>query len=996
MLAYGARQQCRFFASLGMTALGWLAALAVVVCLTCVNAQAQTPEQLLGEFRWRNVGPAVFAGRVVDVEAMDNDFRYVIAASASGGVWKSVNAGTTWEPIFDQAPVASIGDVAVFQGDRNLIWVGTGEANNRNSVSWGDGIYKSTDGGKTFTNVGLRDTFQIARIVTDPKDRNVVYAAAIGQLWGSTGERGLYKTTDGGATWSKLTSGLPAAANSGAIDLVMDPGNSKILYVAFYQRLRRPWRFDSGGPAGGIFKTTDAGKTWTKLTNGLPAGDTGRIGLAVYRKNPKIVMAIIEHGFQPTEDSPDYVDMSKLGTGIYRSEDAGKTWRQVNRYNGRPFYYSQIRINPHDDKLVYVMTTTFRISEDGGKTFNPAPLSYEGGLDFHGMWLDPTNRDRFYLAKDKGLTLTHDHGASFILFDNMPVAQFYAIGADMRDPYHLCGGTQDNGSWCGPHFSRDVRGTLNDSWWKMHWGDGMFVQFDPTDWRKIYTEAENGSVRRVDPVTRRVENARPVPANIVNYREHAPADAPVTPRTGLPAKFRFNWRAPLVMSPHNPRTLYLGGSHLFKTVDGGRWWQIISPDLSSNDAVKTDPNSGGLTRDTSGAETHCTITAISESPRAPGVIWVGTDDGLVHVTRNGGATWTNVRGSIRDVPEGIWVSHVETSRFTEGTAYVTFDGHRSDNRTTWIFKTTDFGQSWTSIAGNLPANQPLLVVREDTRNAKLLFVGSEFQVHASLDGGATWHRLGNGMPVVATHDLVIHPRDGDLIAGTHGRGIYVLDDIMPLQQLNDRVLASPAHVFEQRVATIWNDQSRGAVRGHLFWAAENPPYIPKNEGGREVRGRLESNSLIHYYLRGGAGVATLEISDLSGERKRTIAVNAAPGIHRAVWDLRWNATEQQRAQFVTRIERALERVMRMPGVSEQQKQSLGLSLTSLKSAQNDADANRSMEMMQTAVGNIAAAATALNPRLEGSLAEPGEYLLRLNVSGASYTGRLKVRMDPND
>jgi photosystem II stability/assembly factor-like uncharacterized protein len=947
-------------------------------------APAQTGDApLLREMKWRNIGPAVFAGRVVDVEALESDFRTVIVASASGGVWKSVNAGTTWQPIFDRYGSASIGDVALFQPDPDIIWVGTGEANNRNSVGWGDGIYLSTDGGASFTNMGLRDTCQIARIVTHPANPDIVYVAAIGNLWSYSGERGLFKTTDRGKSWARLTSGLPSDEKTGATDLLMDPANPKILYAAFYQRLRRPWRFDSGGPQGGIFKSVDEGKTWTKLSAGVPSGDTGRIGLAIYRKNPQILMAIIEHGFQPTDTDPAHADMTRLGTGIYRSEDAGKTWKFLNRYNNRPFYYSNIRINPLDDRRVYVLTTNFMISEDGGKTFKPAPESYEGGLDHHAMWLDPGARDRFYLGNDKGLKLTHDHGAAFQLFDNLPIAQFYAIGVDMREPYYVYGGTQDNGTWGGPHFSKDVRGTLPDNWWKLHWGDGMFIQIDPTDWRKVYTEAENGSARRYDALSRRVEMARPGAANVVNLR-----DAGLTPD-----RFRFNWRSPLVMSSHNPQTLFLGGNFLFRSVDGMRTWSIISPDLSTNDPLKTDTNTGGITRDVTGAETHCTIVAFSESPLDPAILWAGTDDGNVQLTRNSGATWTNVRNNIPGVPDGIWVSSLQASHFDRGTAYVTFDGHRSGDFRAWVFRTSDFGATWTNMTANLPPNESLYVVREDLKNKNLLFAGSEFSVHVSLNAGGAWTRLMNNMPTVATHDLVIHPRDGDLLAATHGRGIFVLDDITPLQQLSPAFLNAPAHIFEQRVATLWEDSSRGGARGQFYWAAENPPYIVPNPGF--VRGKLIPGALINYYLKAAAaGDVTLEISDLAGALRRTLKVKNEPGIGRALWDLRWDLSPQQTEQFRARLDRALQRIATLASVPAEQKTAAARAADAVKQARTADELNELHAKLQDMLRDFPAARAALGAPAQGAPAEPGEYALRLSADGKTYSGKLILRADP--
>ena len=588
------------------------------------NAPGNPDQAFINHLKWRNIGPANMVGRISDFEALDSDFTQVLVASASGGVFKSVNAGTTWEPIFEKYGSASIGDVAFFQKDPKIIWVGTGEECSRNSIAWGDGIYKSVDGGKTFTRMGLETTHSIARVITHPTDPNLVYAAAAGHTWGYTGERGLFKSTDGGTTWTKLAGGLPNDGKTGAIDLVMDPTNPDILFVGFWQRLRQPWRFDSGGPNGGIFKTIDGGKTWKKLAKGLPAGDTGRIGLAIARSNAKVLMAYVEHGFQPRptvneggtqKENPEYKDMTKLGTGVYRSEDGGESWIYVNRMNNRPFYYSHIYINPLEDKWVYSLSTSMQFSSDGGRTW-----AQVGGLhpDFHTMWLDPTNKNRMYVGQDGGASISHDNGKTWIFFDNLSFAQFYAVSADMRDPYYVYGGLQDNGTWGAPSMHREGM-ILTDFWFNVGGGDGFHTQNDPTDWRTLYGESQGGSISRTNVETRESRSIRPNQMNIANYKEYfpgAPAAAPEmgqgrrggqTPPTVPPAKpeakpqagagqrgaamgqagapgagqirqtFRFNWSSPIVLSPHNPRTVFFGGNHLFKSLDRGDKWMIISP-----------------------------------------------------------------------------------------------------------------------------------------------------------------------------------------------------------------------------------------------------------------------------------------------------------------------------------------------------------------------------------------------------------------------------------
>ncbi|MEZ4993064.1 MAG: hypothetical protein R2824_21755 [Saprospiraceae bacterium] len=572
--------------------------LIAILAYACTLSAQPTPGQLTQAFHWRNIGPANQGGRVVDIEADPDDFTKVFIATASGGVWRSDNAGTTWKPIFDHYETASIGDIALAPGNRNRIWVGTGEANNRNSTSWGNGIYRSDDGGETFQQLGLTNTHAISRVVPHPEQADEVCVCATGHLWGYEGERGIFRTTDGGEHWEKLTGGLPNDGKTGCTDLVRDPRNPKILYAAMYHRLRQPWTFYSGGEEGGIYKSTDNGKSWKKLSNGLPAGPTGRIGLAISQQNPKTLMAFIE------AEATD--DLNKPGSGLYRTEDGGRTWKYVNTYNNRPFYYSQVRINPHNDQLVYLLTTRFMVSSDGGKTLRNGSEDEEVHGDFHAMWLDPQNQDRYYLGADKGLSITYDQGEHFILLDNLPIGQFYRLGVDMRDPYYVYGGLQDNGTFATASFTRDARGILSDSNWKLHWGDGQFIWVDPTDWRKVYSSTENGSFLRYDPLTHRIDGISPGPINTLNF----PADA-----KNDESALRFNWSAPLVMSPHDPQVLYGGGNYLFRSPNGGQSWEVISPDLSTNHPEKRlQGKSGGVTPDNTGAETHCSISTISYLP----------------------------------------------------------------------------------------------------------------------------------------------------------------------------------------------------------------------------------------------------------------------------------------------------------------------------------------------------------------------------------------------
>ena len=977
--------------------------LCIAPCILLISGTAYAQysnEDLIKDMRWRNIGPANMSGRISDIEALDDDWTKVLVASASGGVWKSINGGTTFEPIFDRYGAASIGDVAIFQNDPNIIWVGTGEECCRNSAAWGDGIYKSIDGGKTFTNMGLKDTYTIAGILTHPTNPNIVYAAAAGCVWGYVGERGLFKTTDEGKTWQKLTNGLPNDGKSGPIELIMHPDNPNVLYVSFWQRLRQPFRIDSGGPNGGIFKTTDGGKSWQKLSKGLPKGDSGKIGLAISRSNPKILMAFYEHGFQPTQDDPGYNDMTKLGTGLYRSEDGGDSWQYMNRYNNRPFYYSHIWINPLDDKLVYRLTGSFQYSEDGGKTFNRFPGR---GIhsDYHALWFDPQNKDRFYVGTDGGAYLTHDHGNNFIMFDNFVLSQCYMLGVDMRKPYYVYTGLQDNGTWGGPSATRD-RAIYTDLWFSISGGDGFHVQIDPTDWHTVYSERDpmgaGGIIWRSNVETRESISIRPQKGeNIINYDEYitpeiekqqlekgwgaspAPGARNIDLRRGAGSgAFRWNWSQPLIISPHNPDTVYAGANHLFKTVDRGKNWSLISPDLSKNDPFKTIKESGGLTSDAipgGGAEYYGTIVTISESPLKPGLIWIGTDDGNVQITQDGGKKWTNVRSNVPGVPEDNYVSRVEASHFEEGTAYLSFDGHENVDFRPWVFVTKDYGKSWKNINSNIPKNHPVYVIREDLVNPNLLFVGTEFAVFFSINGGQSWTKLNRNMPTVAVHDLVIHPRDNDLIAGTHGRGIWIMDDITPLQQATAEVLSSDAHLFENREAIRWVSVRTGGSGGSLYFQGENPA----------------TNAAIHYYLGSSVkGTVRFEIKDITGSFKRTYSVNAEPGINRLNWDMQYDPTQEQWQQFREQLNQSIEQSIQM--ASGEQINQLNNLKDQLKQAGTDPGQLQAIWNKTRDLSGFRRFSR--RGGIQGIPAEPGEFQVMMIVDGKTYTSKIIVRHDP--
>lgn len=809
----------------------------LILFLLCsaTPALAQLPEGFLDTFKPREVGPALMGGRTVDFAVYEADPAIFYAATASGGLLKTVNGGNTWENVFDRQTSVSIGDVAINPADPNMVWVGTGEANNRQSSSWGDGIYKSTDGGRTWRHMGLRESHHIGRIVVNPNDTDIVYVAALGHLWGANPERGVFMTTDGGVTWQHV---LRLNDDTGVVDLAMDPANPKVLYAGAYQRRRSSWGFNGGGPHGGIYKTVDGGRTWRKLTNGLPAGDVGRIGVDIYRRNPNIVYAIVEN---------------REG-GVFRSEDKGETWTKMNSLNPRPMYYSQIRIDPNDEKRIYVLGGDLAVSDDAGKTFRD-DAAEEVHSDHHAFWIDPGNSRHLIVGNDGGIWVSRDRSETWEHLNNAAIGQFYHVAVDMQQPYHIYGGMQDNASWGGPSAVRDRQGIANEYWYQMVACDGMFTTVDPSDGHAIYTNCQNGRIVRYD---RRTGERKAV----------QPQAAPGEPQ------LRWNWTTPIVVSPHDPTTLFTGANKLYKSTDRGHSWTAISADLTTQTDRDELMLMGVRGRDITlsrndGMASFGNITALAESRRRAGLIYVGTDDGKVHVTRDGGGTWTDLTRRIPGVPPLLYVSRVTPSAFDEGTVYVSFDGHRSDDFKPYVYASTDYGSTWRSLAAGLPAGS-VYGIEEDPKNPSLLYLGTEFGLFVSIDRGATWTRWKN-LPTVAVYALVVHPRDNDLILATHGRSFIVYDDISPFQQLSPAVLAANSHLFDVRPAT-------------QLVPNENGWFI----GGRTYRGRNpELGAYINYYLKAAvADDVEITISDAAGTVVRRLEGPKEAGLQRVVWDLR--------------------------------------------------------------------------------------------------------------
>ena len=804
----------------------------------------------------RNIGSAAMSGRVSSVAAyVDGGSTILYVGAASGGVWKSLDGGTTFKPIFDKQAVQSIGAVTIDPSNPKTVWVGSGEAWTRNSVSIGDGIYKSTDGGETWANVGLPESERVARILVHPKNGDVVYACVPGKLWKDSAERGLYKTTDGGKRWSLVLKGKNLS--TGCSGLTMDPTNPDVLFAGLWDFRRKGWTFRSGGdgpdaPSGsGLYRTADGGKTWTELTatanKGIPKGPWGRVEVEIAPSDPRVVYSVIE-----SKDS-----------ALYRSSDGGATWEERDKSTAmvwRPFYFSRLVIDPKNADRLFKPDGALIVTDDGGRSFSGAGGGSHG--DWHDLWIDPTNTKHIIGGDDGGLWTSFNGGTRWWKSDNLPISQFYHVSVDAKDPYQVYGGLQDNSSWVGD--SSYPGGISNQRWENLYNGDGFWVFPDPTDPEAAYAEYQGGEIGRIDRRTHTLRNIKPTPG----YKE----------------KLRFNWNTPIHVSPTQNGTIYIGAQFLFRSKDRGDTWDRISPDLTTNDPLKQkQEESGGVTVDNSSAEMHTTIYSISESPRDPQVIWAGTDDGNLQITRDGGKTWTNVAQNVKWLGKNSWVSWVEASRYDAATAYVAFDRHTLGDVEPLAYKTTDYGKTWTRVVGPWHGVRGYVhVIKEDAVKPSLLFLGTELGLWISSDAGVHWAEFkGSDFPSVAVRDLQVQAREGDLVVATHGRGIWIIDDLTPLRALEASTLARPAAFLPSRPM-----QQR--MQGQGGWSDGDAKYAGENAPGGAV---------ITYYQRARHlfGPIKLEVLDSAGKVLDTLTATNRRGVNRVAWTMQLKPPRVPRA-----------------------------------------------------------------------------------------------------
>ena len=888
-----------------------------------VDAQVSSPldSAMLAAFRWRPIGPANMGGRIADVEGIPSPSKTFFVAAAAGGIWKTTNAGTSFRPVFDNERVISMGDLAIAPSDTMIVWAGTGEEDSRNSISPGGGIYKSTDGGLTWKLMGLEATQVIGRIVIHPTNPDVVYVAALGHIWGPNAERGLYKTTDGGKTW---TLAKFISDKAGFVDVAMHPTNPDLLFAASWERVRGPYFLKSGGPGSALWKTSDGGATWTEVKGGgFPETMKGRIGIAIAASDPNVMYTMVEADSLPGKPG-------RL-SGLYRSADGGATWERTATNNVRPFYYSQVRVDPKNPDRVYWSSTPVNVSDDGGKTVRNATVGIH--VDHHAMWIDPNDPDHIVVGNDGGVAVTWDKGGNYDFLNVMALGQFYHVSYNMEVPYRVCGGLQDNGTWCGP--SRKTRGDIsNVDWFFISGGDGFFTQQDPVDPNIAYAESQGGNMARLNLATgarvslqkpdwrprwtvfedsiamdwpdTTVQLSRAQQRRVDALRQQQRADS-------LAMELRWNWNTPFFISKHNPMLFYAGANKVLKSTRRGDDLRPISPDLTTRDTMRIRVSTritGGITPDVTGAETHSTIVALAESPLRFGMLFAGTDDGNVWVSTNDGGAWENLTGRFPGVPAKAWVTRIEPSNHDSLTFYVTFDGHRENDFTPYVFVTNDLGKTFRSIASNLPIGGPdfVHVIREDASNRDLLFVGTDVGVFVSTNRGGTWQTFMTGLPTVPVHHLEIHPRDHELIAATHGRSIWIVD-IAPLQQLTDAVAAAPAHLFTPKVAYEYGDRPiGGGSPGHKWFSVPVPSY------GAEIVYRLTAGE--------PRARTSLVITNVKGDTVQTLTGPGGPGVHRVTWNFRGRppagdalspAQRRDSVRFIARVDQVFDSLVKGGG-----------------------------------------------------------------------------------
>ncbi len=802
--------------------------------------------QALDGLRFREIGPANMGGRVTAVAGIPGDPKTFWVGGADGGLWKTTNGGTTFEAQWQDEEAYSVGAVAVAPSDANVVWLGSGEGDPRNSVSYGLGVWRSTDGGSTWAHLGLEGTERIKRIVVHPDDPDVALVCALGRQWGPNAERGVFKTTDGGATWDHV---LAIDDDTGCADLDLDLSNPRNVYAGMWTHRRRPWRFDDGGRETALYVSRDGGDSWRKITT-TPDEAMARPGLAVAQSSPNVVYLLTEF---PT-----------AGT-LFRSDDYGETWEFVNddrNLNFRPFYYSDIYVDPSDENTLYTLSGRLSKSTDGGRTFQRIANDVHG--DHQSYWIDPMDGDRILSGSDGGYQVSLDGGDNFHIWRNVVLSQFYHIFVDDRDPYWVCGGLQDNGNWCGPSRMRQGM-ILEDEWYTVSGGDGFYTVPVPGQPWLVYSNAQGGYFRITDTRSGQTRSIEPYPWMVGSQGQGM-----------FQARYRFNWDAPIHISPHDPATVYWGGNVLFRSRDYGYTWSVISPDLTTDDPEKQRDSGGEIYNDNTAAEFHTTILTVAESPVEAGVIWVGTDDGNLQVTRDGGETWSNVRDNVPGLPAEAWVGNIEASPSEPGVAFVAVDNHRMDDFAPHVWETRDYGATWRDLSAGLPQDDYAKVVRQHPRQPDLLFVGMERGLQASWDRGRTWVDLRLNLPRVSVRGIKIEPRYNDLVIGTHGRGAFILDDLSPLEHLAE-AMTNDRFVFPVRTATLWENWGRDSNLGQSVYRGENP----------------EDGAYLNYWLAADpAGPVDVRITDASGTLVRTFRDgDARAGVNRAIWDLNWDGPQ---------------------------------------------------------------------------------------------------------